>query len=131
MSATKSNYQTWLTKAEHDLLNIENNLKAPEIPWDTICFHAQQAAEKFLKAFLVFHGRPPIPTHDLVALLAACVQIDPSLASRQQDCQELSYYAIAARYPNDVYEPGESEARQLIEGARRVRADVLALLPCP
>ena len=65
MSATKSNYRTWLAKAEHDLLNIENNLKAPEIPWDTICFHAQQAAEKFLKAFLVFNAQPPIPTHDL------------------------------------------------------------------
>ncbi len=36
MSAARSNYQTWLAKAEHDLLNIENNLQAPEIPWDTI-----------------------------------------------------------------------------------------------
>ena len=50
MSAARSNYRTWLAKAEHDLLNIENNLQGLEIPWDTICFHAQQAAEKFLKA---------------------------------------------------------------------------------
>ena len=89
MSAARSNYQTWLAKAEHDLLSIENNLQAPEIPWDTICFHAQQAAEKFLKAFLVFHGLPPLRTHDLVALLAACVPLNSSLTTRQQDCQKI------------------------------------------
>ena len=129
MSATKSNYRTWLAKGEHDLLNIENNLKAPEIPWDTICFHAQQAAEKFLKAFLVFHAQPPVPTHDLVALLASCVPLNPALAARQQDCQKLSYYAVAVRYPSDLYEPTETDARQMIEAANRIRSEVLACLP--
>ena len=119
----------WLAKAEHDLLNIENNLKASAIPWDTVCFHAQQAAEKFLKAFLVFHARPPILTHDLVALFAACVQLNPSLSARQQDCQKLSYHAVTARYPSDLYEPTETDARQMIEAAQRVRSDVLACLP--
>lgn len=61
MNVASSNYKTWLAKAEHDLLNIENNLKAQQIPWDTICFHAQQAAEKYLKALLVFHGQPQNP----------------------------------------------------------------------
>jgi HEPN domain-containing protein len=129
MSAARSNYRTWLAKAEHDLLNIENNLKASAIPWDTVCFHAQQAAEKLLKAFLVFHAQPAILTHDLVALLAICVQINPSLAVRQQDCQKLSYYAVAARYPSDLYEPTETDARQMIEAAQRIRSDVLACLP--
>ena len=129
MSVARSNFRTWLAKAEHDLLNIENNMKAPEIPWDTVCFHAQQAAEKLLKAFLVFHGQSPILTHDLVALLAACVPINPSLATRQQDCQRLNYYAVAARYPSDLYEPTEADARQMIEAAHRIRADVLACLP--
>jgi HEPN domain-containing protein len=129
MSAATSNYKTWLAKAEHDLLNIENNLKASQIPWDTVCFHAQQAAEKFLKALLVFHGRPAILTHDLVALLAVCVQINPGLATRQQDCQKLSYYAVTARYPSDLYEPTESDARQMIEAAHRIQTDVLACIP--
>ena len=89
MSAARSNYRTWLAKAENDLLNIENNVKASEIPWDTICFHAQQAAEKFLKAFMVFHGQRLVRTHDLVALLAACVPLNSSLTTRQQDCQKI------------------------------------------
>jgi HEPN domain-containing protein len=128
MSAPESNYTAWLAKAESDLLNIENNLSASHVPWDTVCFHAQQAAEKLFKAFLVRHGRPLVRTHDLIALLAACAEIDPSLAGLQQDCQKLSYYAVASRYPADLYEPEEKEARQMIEAARRVRVEVLRSL---
>jgi HEPN domain-containing protein len=49
----------WISRAENDLLN----LAAQEIPWDTICFHSQQAAEKYLKAVLVFHAQPVPRTH--------------------------------------------------------------------
>ena len=129
MSAAKSNYQAWLAKAENDFTNIENNLSATRVPWDTICFHAQQAAEKLLKALLVFHAHVPGRTHDLVALLTECVPVAPTLAQRQQDCQRLSYYAVAARYPSDVFEPNEKDAREMIEAARRIRSDVLACLP--
>lgn len=34
--------RSWVSKAEHELLNIENNLAAKGIPWDTVGFHAQQ-----------------------------------------------------------------------------------------
>ena len=56
MSEVESNWPSWVHKAEHDLLNVRNNLAAKEVPWDTVCFHAQQAAEKMLKAVQAFHG---------------------------------------------------------------------------
>ena len=43
----------WIEKAKNDLLNADNNLASDKIPFDTVCFHCQQAAEKLLKAFLV------------------------------------------------------------------------------
>jgi len=47
----------WIRKAENDLVAAEHLLTVrPHTPYDTICFHAQQCAEKYLKAFLVFHG---------------------------------------------------------------------------
>lgn len=49
-------WRVWLEKADNDLLNIDNNLSATTIPWDTVCFHSQQAAEKLLKALLVSRG---------------------------------------------------------------------------
>ena len=113
MSGPKSNYLAWVAKAENDLLNIQNNLQVQNVPWDTVCFHAQQAAEKLLKAFLVYHGQPLVRTHDLVTLLAGCVQIDPALASLEDDCRRLSYYAVASRYPDDLYEPDEHDGREM------------------
>jgi HEPN domain-containing protein len=83
MSNPESNHAAWMAKGDHDLLNIENNIAASDVPWDTVCFHAQQAAEKFLKAFLVSRGHLPPRTHDLVALLADCAEADAGLAPNQ------------------------------------------------
>ncbi len=129
MNSAESNFSAWLRKADHDLLNIENNLAAKDIPWDTVCFHAQQAAEKVLKAFLAYHGRALLKTHDLIALLAQCVNVDRTLSDFEADCRKLTSYGIAARYPDDLFEPGETDARELVSAARRLRARILALLP--
>jgi HEPN domain-containing protein len=129
MNSPESNFSAWLRKAEHDLLNIENNLAATDIPWDTVCFHAQQAAEKVLKAFLVFHGRDLSKTHDLVALLALCVESHPGLAGLETDCRQLTSYGVAARYPDDLFEPDETDGREVVAAAYRVRTKILAVLP--
>lgn len=129
MSVPESNYRAWLAKAENDLLNIENNLATSRVPWDTVCFHTQQAGEKLLKAFLIFHGRPVVRTPDLVALPAPCVEVEPALASREHDCRRLSYYATASRYPDDLYEPTEADGREMVAATRRVRDCILACLP--
>ncbi|MBM3890065.1 MAG: HEPN domain-containing protein [Verrucomicrobia bacterium] len=41
----------WLRKAQNDLKNIRASLQSDDPAWDTVCYHAQQAAEKSLKAF--------------------------------------------------------------------------------
>jgi HEPN domain-containing protein len=131
MSAPESNYQAWLAKAENDLLNIRNNLQAPRVPWDTVCFHAQRAAEKFLKGFLVYPKQMPTRTHDLVALLARCVEIQHGLVALEEDCRKLTYYAVGSRYPEDLFQPNENEALQLVSAANRVRDKILRLLRQP
>ena len=45
----------WIKKAENDLLTAERELSFEDPVTPTICFHCQQATEKFLKAFLVHH----------------------------------------------------------------------------
>ncbi len=129
MSDQPTNYIAWLAKARNDILTIENNIAGSRVPWDAVCFHAQQAAEKTLKAFLIFHGRVVARTHDLVALLSACAQIDPMLAGCERDCQSCNSYAVSARYPDDLFEPGEKDGNAMIAAARRVRAEVLSRLP--
>lgn len=129
MSDRESNFRAWLAKADNDALNIQNNLAARRVPWDTICFHAQQAAEKCLKAFLAYHGHEPPRTHDLVALLTECASIDPALTGLEEDCRRLTYYAVTARYPADLYEPDEVAGRQMVAVYERVRAAVGTRLP--
>jgi HEPN domain-containing protein len=129
MSSPESNFVAWLHKADHDLLNIDNNLAAKEIPWDTVCFHAQQVAEKLLKAFLVSQGRDLSKTHDLVALLALCVECNTGLAVLESDCRKLTSYGVAARYPDGLFEPSEADGRDVVAAAHRVRTTILSLLP--
>lgn len=127
MNDPESNYAEWIEKAENDLLNIENNLAAERVPWDTVCFHAQQAAEKLLKAFLVHHGHLPPKTHDLLFLLRSCMKLDPTLSLLDEDCRGLNAYDAGVRYPRRAIREGE--ARRMAEAARRVRAAILERLP--
>ena len=99
MSSPESNWHAWVNKAEHDRLNIRNNLAAQEVPWDTVCFHAQQVAEKMLKAHLVVHGVQPPKIHDLMALLEECLAHDALLDELRSPCLLLNAYPVVIRYP--------------------------------
>ena len=129
MSDPESNYAAWVEKAEDDLLDIENNLAAERTPWGVVCFHAQQAAEKYLKAFLVHRGDQPPRTHDLVALLKMCRRVDPSLECLIEDADRLNAVYTASRYPRELFEPEEEDAREMVEAARRVREAIHERLP--
>ena len=85
----------WLAKANNDLLNADNNLKSERIPFDTVCFHCQQAAEKMLKAFLVANGQPYPFTHDLLAILERVLSIRAD-AERLRD-------ALAILMPHAIF----------------------------
>jgi len=118
----------WVERAEHDLLNIENNLAASQIPWDTVCFHAQQWVEKYLKALLTLRGVDFPKTHDLTELLVlipanARLGVEPALL------EPLNPYSIEGRYPG-VWEPIEREETvKAVDAARRIRDAIRALLP--
>ena len=69
----------WLEKADHDVITAQQTLLLPDGPTDTPCFHAQQAAEKALKALLTFHQITVPRIHDLVRLLDIAVAYLPEL----------------------------------------------------
>lgn len=118
----------WVEKAEHDLLNIANNLAASEIPWDTVCFHAQQCAEKYLKAFLVWKQLEVPKTHDLRLLLQR-LPTQLSLGLTLSRVLRLNRYTIEARYPGDWEPITRLEGEQAVAIAREVREAVRQHLP--
>ena len=93
--------QEWVQKAENDLIAAAHILKMGErCPTDTVCFHAQQCAEKYVKALLINHERDFPKTHNLRVLLALLpASARPDLTSEEQHL--LSGYATATRYQGD------------------------------
>lgn len=128
MTPLDAGVRAWVEKAESDLLCIENNLAASRVPWDTVVFHAQQAAEKLLKALLVAAGRTVPRTHDLVALLSLATAAGFPLAGCRPEIDLLSRFGAAVRYPDAVYSPTEEDGRDAAAAASRLRSAVLGLL---
>lgn len=115
----------WLHKAEHDLLNIRNNLAAERVPTDTVCFHSQQAIEKLIKCLLVASGRTIAKTHDLVKLLSDVGDLAPELLPLEEELEEISEYGVAVRYPDDFYEPTRDEAEHSFRIALAIQTIVM------
>jgi HEPN domain-containing protein len=118
----------WLAKAENDLLTATHTLKlGRRCPTDTVCFHAQQCAEKCLKALLVLRGIDFPKTHDLEAL-AARLRNGPKPALSPDELARLKRYATVTRYPG-AEAISLSEARRAVAAARKIRKAVRALVP--
>lgn len=69
--------QGWFRKAESDLADAGGRTVASEGPYDTACYHAQQAVEKYLKGYLAWQEQPFPRTHDLEELQRLCVALAP------------------------------------------------------
>ena len=121
--------KAWFKKAENDLRTAEYTMTMDEPPYDTICFHAQQCAEKYMKGFLIFHEIDFPKTHSIEDLVLLCKDIAPTLESEIGDIEVLSIYAVEARYPSELYyEIPEEKAIEAIEFAKRVKSVVLKYL---
>jgi HEPN domain-containing protein len=89
----------WVAKAESDLRMARLAVADDDPMWDQCCFHAQQAAEKALKALLVA-CHPDVPrTHDLVRLVELLAGDAPELPGLEAAAATLTHYGVASRYP--------------------------------
>ncbi|MGD8239127.1 MAG: HEPN domain-containing protein [Armatimonadota bacterium] len=123
--------QQWLAKAESDL-GVADHLLSPGTPYvEAIGFHAQQASEKYLKAFLVEHQIEFQKTHDLGQLLDLVSSVDPSLASTLSDVPFLTPYGVGFRYPGHLARMSADDAGKAVALARSTRQAILKALGKP
>lgn len=118
----------WLLKAEEDFNAAKSLLTYGETFLSTVCFHAQQSAEKYLKAVLTYHQTEFPKTHDLDKLLDLLAPLDPRLSESLRDVIVLTDYGVDIRYPGDFPKITSSEAQQAIQLAEKVRRLVLESL---
>jgi HEPN domain-containing protein len=110
----------WIAKAEGDFATAQRELSATGHPnYDAVCFHAQQCAEKYLKALLQEANISFPKTHDLAVLLASALSIEPTWTSMTADLNALSAFAVEYRYPGDSADL--DEAREAFEKCKNVR----------
>lgn len=117
----------WVLKAESDLATARRML-ASEGPFDTACFHCQQAIEKFLKAFLAFRGQQIPRTHDLEELAELCSLLDETLKWEGLNLEEVTDYAVAVRYDLEFW-PERDVAQETLKKAEKVKEEILLRLP--
>ena len=120
--------QGWLEKARRDLQVAVRELTNPEPFTDIICFHAQQAAEKYLKAYLVWAEIEFPKTHVLEQLVLLAGQKDPDFLKIKDEVSLLTPYAVEARYP-EFEEPLLEDAKEAVRVTEKVREFVLRKLP--
>ena len=118
--------KSWLRKAESDLANAQLCLHA-NTALDTVCFHAQQAAEKFLKSFLAANQIHFPPMHNLEKLIEFCLKKDPAFTKLKTAAQNLTPYAVESRYDDDFW-PSLDTANEAVHFTLEIRDFVMARL---
>ncbi|GAC1641847.1 MAG: HEPN domain-containing protein [Chloroflexota bacterium] len=110
----------WVQRAQRDLLIAERALQGTPILADQAAYHAQQAAEKALKAFLAANNQPLQKTHNLERLVTQCQAINARFGAFLGSTRTLNPYATLFRYPGGPLEPAVDEAERAIQLAREI-----------
>lgn len=119
----------WVRKAEEDW-DGARALAAQKPPLrDLVCFHCQQAAEKYLKALLQEKGAAVPKTHELEDLLDLLLPHDATLAPLRRGLASLSQYAVEYRYPGSRATRRRMEAA--LRNATRARRELRVRLGLP
>lgn len=117
----------WWRKGESDLINARLCMKAGRA-LDTACFHAQQASEKFLKAYLALKQVDFPFLHNLAALVELCKGENASFAKIREPAASLTPYAVEARYDDDFW-PDLATTREAVRQTVGIRNFILTRLP--
>jgi len=116
----------WLARANNDLKTAKDEMNTEDPATDTICFHAQQCVEKYLKGYLVLHQKHFRKTHNVSKLVELCKDIEPDFETLHQfKVDILNNYAVEIRYADEFYFPSVEEAKEAIEIAEKVKQFIL------
>ncbi len=89
----------WLRRARSNLARARAGQTAPDVLFEDLCFDAQQAAEKAIKAVLVHHQIPFPKTRQITQLLTLAEQQAVAVPAEVREAATLTQYAVESRYP--------------------------------
>jgi len=109
----------WMKFAENDLAVVHILSSHHPMQLEIICYHCQQAAEKALKAYLLYKDKEPPKTHDLKALVDLCIEVSPEFSDIITECEYLSPFGVQPRYPFS-FELEDSDATTSIQKSEQI-----------
>ncbi len=114
----------WLEKADEDFGFASTSIDYTSY-FAQICFHFQQAAEKYLKAFIIANNLEFRPVHNLLELFEICRQKESSIEKIEEDCRYLNPFYIDTRYPvHWTTNYNEETAIKAKESAGKIRQNI-------
>lgn len=116
----------WIDKAQADYLTATREGRADPPNYDAVCFHAQQCAEKLMKAAIMVKGQVPAKTHDLTVLSGLLSSLTPEWHWPLEELRLLSRSAVIFRYPGETADREEADAA--LNAATAMRERLLTLL---
>jgi len=110
----------WLNRARSNLLRARTGRGIEGLYLEDMCFDAQQAAEKAIKAVLLLRGVDFPKTHNLGALLTLIRQQQLAVPDDVAQAHRLSEYAVVTRYPSRGEPVSEEDCDAAIRCAEAV-----------
>jgi len=110
----------WLEIADNDLDSAILLNEAARKHCEIICYHCAQAAEKYLKAYLIYNDIIPKKTHDLRFLHNLCIELDEEFSNIITECSYLNKFANDIRYPCK-YQTNEDDVNTSINAVQKIR----------
>lgn len=114
----------WLDFASRDINSAKYLLGMSPVPLEIVCYHCEQAAEKSLKGYLIYHDVEPPRTHVLQLLCKMCADIDGIFKEISESCGNLTLYGVQPRYPFEI-DITENDMKKAIVDADSVMEFVL------
>lgn len=111
-------HEAWIKIAHDDLLAAKGLLNL-EL-FSAVAYHAQQSAEKALKAYLVLKRNPAIKTHDLLQLIELCMKFDKDFETIYNPAKHLNPFSTKFRYPSEYDIPDFNDAEAAIKQAQEI-----------
>jgi HEPN domain-containing protein len=110
----------WFDFADQDIDTAQLLFQMRPMHVEIICYHCEQAAEKYLKGYLVAHGIFPPKTHELEKLCAMCSEINNQFDEIVTLCSFLTQFATQTRYPHEM-NITETHVKHAISNAESIK----------
>jgi HEPN domain-containing protein len=113
----------WFNFAYNDFVSAKFLTGLKPMPFEIICYHCQQSAEKYIKGFLISKDvsiASGFKTHDLNLLLEKCLEFEKEFIQIEEECKNLTDYAVPARYPGNI-EINKNDVEEAIKNCETIK----------